>query len=126
MNTDEFTKPPKDFPGLVHPVVMPWSKRAEQLLESEGPYCEYAAWREWMAQFDGLERLLGESEIDNVHLFSAFVKACEQTRKPNSWKVVQTDGRVVYDDCTIQEANYFAKRLPKHVGAYVVGEYKEL
>lgn len=29
-------------------------------------------------------------------------------------------GRVVFDDCTLEEANYFAASLPQHVAAKVV------
>jgi hypothetical protein len=29
-------------------------------------------------------------------------------------------GRIVFDDCTLEEANHFARSLPKHVAAKVV------
>ena len=62
----------------VDSVVMPWSSRAEDLRETEGPYADYAAWSEWFSEW--LERqpvdpgiYLGETE--KAFLYAAFVDA---------------------------------------------------
>ena len=64
----------------VDAAVMPWSGRASELQESEGPYADFAAWTEWFSAW--LERqpidpgiYLGESE--KAFLYAAFCEACQ-------------------------------------------------
>lgn len=65
--------------------VMPWAKRAMELKEQEGPYCDYAAWCEW---FDSSNERLPESmkleidvmdAIDRAALYHLFATACRAT-----------------------------------------------
>jgi hypothetical protein len=59
--------------------VTPWHARAVELEPSGGPYCEFAAWHEWMEEHVGEFRECWESIdlIDRVFLFSLFEKAAE-------------------------------------------------
>ena len=64
-------------------VVMPWGARADELEATEGPYCVYAAWREWIdawneRQSDNLQ--LDLDSVDKLALFSAFQSACFESR----------------------------------------------
>lgn len=59
--------------------VMPWGKRALELEETEGAYCHYAAWQEWLEERNG--RLFRELQVDldesdTVALYAAFCDAC--------------------------------------------------
>ena len=64
-------------------VVMPWDERAIELEEVEGPYCHYAAWKEWFAEWNAKQTVslqLDIGELDTVALYSAFCAACLETR----------------------------------------------
>lgn len=53
-------------------MIMPWDARAAELEFVHGPYCQYAAWEEWMEQYKEIDL----SEVDKVFLFAAMEAAC--------------------------------------------------
>lgn len=63
-------------------VLTPWSKRAEELAEKEGPWRQYAAWEDWFQQQKGLNDSDGATILDllefddKVTLYCAFERAC--------------------------------------------------
>ena len=65
-------------------VVMPWSARAKELEESEGPYCDYAAFCEWLEAWNDQQEPTTQidiDELDKTSLYVAFFAACAETAK---------------------------------------------
>lgn len=67
-----------------HAVVMPWSKRAEELEQSEGPYCDYGAFCEWLESWNERQEPSSQFDtdaVDKTSLYMAFSAACSETAK---------------------------------------------
>lgn len=78
------TKPNNAAATSVQSVVMPWSKRAEELEPTEGPYCDYAAWCEWLEAWNSEQSESIQVDLDTLDktaMYVAFVKACCETAK---------------------------------------------
>lgn len=62
--------------------IRPWSKRADELRETESPFHELTAWNEWLEAWSDQqsEHLKMQLDVlDNVPLFAAFCAACDET-----------------------------------------------
>lgn len=67
-------------------VVSPWDKRASELEPSEGTYCHYAAWKEWLDAWNARQSSALELDmdvLDMVALYCAFCAAVAESKKPD-------------------------------------------
>lgn len=60
----------------------PWHKRAVELEPKEGPYCDYVAWREWVAKreselVDGGDVLGSLDYQDAINLYVLFCEVAD-------------------------------------------------
>lgn len=56
----------------------PWSKRAAELFETEGPYADFAAWQEWISHRDKDGVLQDVPLVFIAWMYAAMCELCDR------------------------------------------------